>query len=544
MADETDSADLLPEAGADSADSSRVATDQNSLDDDLDELEFDPTDEDPDEDDSADEDPEPETFNLDDDEIVSSHQALRDLAPDGQNDSDGIRLYLNEIAREPLLDADQEVWLGAVLMAEDELYAIKARGDKPDRPLSVTELTCGLLDDLVETWNDLASRASRFRVSPPVLETIIQEARQLREGIARTEPSYVRNWLDNGRWGADKEWEKVAKLVFGLLVAFYLLPTATLNRFYEYANDRFHRRHGMDLFPQRRTFQTWLPTESEITAEFSQVHAQSEGARLRLIAANLRLVVSVAKRYIGRGVSFSDLMQEGNIGLLRAVEKYDPTKGFKLSTYATWWIRQAITRAIADQARTIRIPVHMVETINRLVHVQRQLQQQLGREPTSVEVALELDLLLPEQLAAIRKARTGGAELEPELAVALRRAGAKVRRIIRIAQEPVSLDAPVRGDEASVLGDFVEDETLSGPEQQAQRGMLRKMLSDNLAYLTDREREVLDIRFGLTDGKDHTLEEVGQTFGVTRERIRQIEAKALRKLRTPMRSSRLKDFLR
>ncbi|MBI4789533.1 MAG: RNA polymerase sigma factor RpoD [Chloroflexi bacterium] len=271
--------------------------------------------------------------------------------------------------------------------------------------------------------------------------------------------------------------------------------------------------------------------------------AAAETARTRLAEANLRLVVSVAKRYIGRGMSFLDLIQEGNIGLLRAVERYDYSKGFKFSTYATWWIRQAITRAIADQARTIRIPVHMVETINRLIRVSRRLTQELGREPTSDEIALEMDILPVEDRRAILEAQAEGESLEPGLERRLKRAALKVRRILKVAQEPMSLETPIGTEENSSLGDFIEDESVPGPVDQASRQLLKEQMQDVLDGLSAREREVLELRFGLRDGQTRTLEEVGQAFGVTRERIRQIEAKALRKLRHPIRSRKLKDYL-
>lgn len=256
-----------------------------------------------------------------------------------------------------------------------------------------------------------------------------------------------------------------------------------------------------------------LSPEEEIELAI-RIGDDDSGAKKRLAEANLRLVVSIAKRYVGRGMQFLDLIQEGNLGLIKAVDKFDYTKGFKFSTYATWWIRQAITRAIADQARTIRIPVHMVETINKVKKTNSQLLHKNGRDPTAEEIAFELDMPVD-----------------------------KVREILRVAQEPVSLETPIGEEEDSHLGDFIPDDDAPAPADAASSLLLKEQLGDVLRTLTPREAKVLELRFGLTDGTPHTLEEVGQEFNVTRERIRQIEAKALRKLRHPSRSKRLKGFL-
>ncbi|WP_344917273.1 RNA polymerase sigma factor RpoD [Streptosporangium oxazolinicum] len=298
-------------------------------------------------------------------------------------------------------------------------------------------------------------------------------------------------------------------------------PTSDLVRIYLREIGRVPLLTAEEEVELAKSIEAGLFAEDKLTSvvsrlvfpEFKELAWQGTRAKQRLIEANLRLVVSIAKRYVGRGMLFLDLIQEGNLGLIRAVEKFDYTKGYKFSTYATWWIRQAITRAIADQARTIRIPVHMVETINKLVRVQRQLHQDLGREPAPEEIALEMDLPID-----------------------------RVIEIQRIAQEPVSLQSPI-GEEDSDLGDFIEDADAVVPMEAAAFIMLQDQLDDILATLSDREQRIIQLRFGLADGHPRTLEEVGREFGVTRERIRQIESKTLAKLRHPTRAQMLRDYL-
>ena len=450
---------------------------------------------------------------------------------------DPVRMYLKEIGQVRLLDTDQEVWLATQMSAVEHYHQLEARlHESLNRKPATQDLMRQVYKNLESSWKGVEKACRKTRVKKPDLRALALEVRTLRMGPAMDTQSTLRPYIGNGRFERAPGWTELTGMLFDVYALLYLLPVDTL----DWLIERLKKRKSL---PDVRSYMKALPDEHRIGDSFEVIDEQAVRAKQNLIRANLRLVVSVAKRYIGRGISFLDLIQEGNIGLLRAVEKFDHTRGYKFSTYATWWIRQAISRAIADQARTIRIPVHMVETINRLLRAQRELMQELGREATTEEIAVELGLMEPDETHAVQNAWAANQTLDPSLERKLRRAAGKVRRIIRISQEPMSLEMPVGQEESSMLSDFIEDETVVGPVDAAANQLLKEQVQSSLDALSEREREVLEMRFGLRDGQSHTLEEVGQFFGVTRERIRQIEAKALRKLRHPYRSRKLRDYL-
>jgi RNA polymerase primary sigma factor len=454
-------------------------------------------------------------------------------------EDDPVQTYLREVGRVPLLTAEQEVWLSTQLGAATRLEDLAAQAQEAGLTDDVQRrVMVANYDALVSSWAQALVTAEKLGTEPPEIERLVREAQELRQGWHADTPSYLRLYLNNGNWGQHESWTRLSELMFAVMTAIYLLPNRlSLHLLLHYETE--------DEMASAETFVQWLD-EADVDLAYNEymITNLAEDAKVSLTTANLRLVVSVAKKYMNRGIHLLDLIQEGNVGLLRAVEKFDPTKGFKFSTYATWWIRQAVSRAIADQARTIRIPVHMVETINKIMRTQRDMVQKLGRDPSIEELVLEMDFLEPAEIAAIQYAQSHNLPVDPVLQRKLNQAVAKVRNILKISQDPMSLSTPVGSEgDSTTVGDFIPDDTIAEPIDAASRELLRDQIRTALDFLTERERQVLELRFGLVDGKDHTLEEVGKQFGVTRERIRQIEAKALRKLRHPSRSRALRDYL-
>jgi RNA polymerase primary sigma factor len=452
---------------------------------------------------------------------------------------DPVRMYLLEIGRVPLLEHHEETWLSTLRETGTYLKNLQVRlSEENGRPPTGQETLTAILDLLRETWLAVHRHCNQLDISPPTQTALVDEVRALHHVLLPDRSSYLYDFLEQAGWSDLGSETPVALIgpLFEVLTLLYLLPDSTL----EIVREKWR---GRKWFPTLRKLEHAIPDEEEIAATWSVVEMRVEEAQQLLAQANLRLVVSVAKRYTGRGISFLDLIQEGNIGLLRAVRKFDPTKGFRFSTYATWWIRQAISRAVADQARTIRIPVHMVEKINRLIRLKRQMAQDLGREASMEELALESDMLDAEEKKAIRSAQMAEEALPLALRHRLKSAVVEVRRILRISKEPMSLEMPVGSENDGVLGELIEDEMVAGPVDAAADQLLKEHVRSSLDSLSERERAVLEMRFGLIDGETHTLEEVGQAFDVTRERVRQIESKALRKLRYPGHGHELRDFL-
>ena len=435
---------------------------------------------------------------LADDDAVN----VKNFAVAAELSGDPVKLYLREIGQVELLNADSEFRLAAMIEASRLVNTFRRRPHR--KGLTVTcSIYHSLIGELLTSWERLVEDAERLHHDLPDLGLILTEAQALHVGWELDTPSYLRAFLDNGMWGKDEVWDDLARKAFAVFLSLYLLPL-------KYAEWLLGHINQTQSLPIQRTLYNHLPSDEELIQEIGQVKVRASNASHSLTRANLRLVVSVAKRYLGRGINFLDLIQEGNIGLLRAVGKFDPRRGFKFSTYATWWIRQSINRSVAEQARTIRIPVHLFKSISRILRAQRELTQTLGRDPNNKELALEVGYLHASDVQAILKAHAEEKPLSDELQHKLDTAAQKIDRVLRTAEEPVSIDSPVGDDDSSSLGDFIEDEDALSPMDAAARQMLREQIQSALTSLGDREREVLELRFGLVDGKDHTLEEVSR----------------------------------
>lgn len=452
-------------------------------------------------------------------------------AADDVDRTDPIQMYLREIRGYPLINADQELCTCATWQAFPLSQTLRALALKSE--LSFWQVVYSHFET---AWLAMLAACDQRKVAPPDLVRLLQEARAMPQHYADATQSMVQSYLRNLGWGQDPTVEAISQPLFEVLLTVIVFPQ-------EFVVQLEQHLMQATLLPPWTEACAWLPSKTVCEDHLYEMALRAEEAKSALTSANLRLVVSVARRYLGRGISLMDLIQEGSMGLLRAVEKFHAWRGFKVSTYATWWIRQAIRRCIADQARTIRIPVHLVEAINKLTWLQRQLTQKLGREPTPEDLALEMGMLNAQALAQILEARTTGQPLAPDLARDFETAVKHVQTIMNASVSPISLESPVGHDQDALLSEFVSDDKAPSPADSASFELLKQHIRVVLTTLGEREREVLEMRFGFRDGKAHTLAEVGDAFGITRERVRQLEAKALRKLRHPQYSRELRDYL-
>lgn len=458
----------------------------------------------------------------DDFELSDDQPEMLEEIHRGEILDDPIQLYLRDISREELLLAEQEFYLAIIVQAKEQLDLYRSG----EVGLNLE----GIHADMKSTWAQVEMDAARLAHPAPDVMLVLEEAIQLQQSVEVPKPAYIRSYLDDPRWGTDKHWEDLARDLLRFFMDAYILPEGVI--------EQVSLEWGKGAESVRLE-----ASPAVIETSIERVEENADFANEKLVEFNLRLVVSIAKRYNNKGIAMEDLIQEGNMGLLRGIQKFDPAKGFRFSTYATWWIRQAITRYIHENARTIRIPVHIVESISKLVKVQHRLVQILGRDPTFAEMAVKSGFLNEDDVKAILELGGSRELADPALLHRWDEATQKVESVLKSAEEPVSLESPVGDAENSTLGDYIPDLDAIEPMEEVMRDNLRESVRESLDSLPEREREVLELRFGIKDGVYHSLEEISNYFGLTRERIRQIESSALRKLRDPKRRNSLKDFL-
>jgi RNA polymerase primary sigma factor len=452
------------------------------------------------------------------------------------NDIDSLKIYLSEIGKHSILTRNQEFKLGIIITSGEKLT--KKLQPHLDLKLEIStirsfyQLCCNRLLDL---YYDLSSRSFILGISAPPLLTFLEEAFLLRETFLDDSPSAIQDWLEQDLWGLDPAWNQVAKVAVELVQTLYLLPDSLQDILLNELSDSGD-------YQVIRSLSQSLPQGEELIEETEQILIQSDVAREFLIESNLRLVVNIARKYLGRGIAFMDLIQEGNLGVMHTATKFDPARGYKFSTYATWWIRQAITRSIDEQARPIRLPVHISEKINKIRRISMDLEQKMGEVPSSMDLALESDLL-PEEIAReIQRCIENNDPIDPAHSRRWVRAARSIEKLQLYAAETLSIDIPIGKDGESTYAEFIPESDEVSPEAIVLRSSLREELFLLLDKLKERERTILLLRFGFVDGKARTLEEIANNFNVTRERVRQIQEKALRKLRHPSMSKYLRDF--
>ncbi|HEY47188.1 MAG TPA: sigma-70 family RNA polymerase sigma factor [Anaerolineae bacterium] len=449
---------------------------------------------------------------------------------------DSLSIYLSEIGQYAILKQNQEFKLGLVITSGEKLA--KKLQPYRDSKLKISHVRSFYklcVNRLLDLYYDLSSRSFTLGFSPPPFSMFLEEAFLLRETFLDDSPSSILDWLEQDLWGLDPAWNEIANTAVELVQTLYLLPASLQDILLNELSDTSDHQVITSLSRS-------LPQGEELIDETQQIIIQASVAKEHLVKSNTRLVVNIARKYLGRGLTFLDLIQEGNLGLIHAATKFDPALGYKFSTYATWWIRQAMTRSIDDFARPIRLPVHIIEKINKIRRISSSLEQKLGRNPTSLELALESEFIPAEMAQEIRRCIANHNPIDPAHYRRWIRAARSIEKLQLYAEETLSIDIPIGKDDESTWAEFIPGSDEENPETIVLRDSLREKLFLALDKLKDRERTVLILRFGLVDGQPRTLEEIATIFEITRERVRQIQDKALRKLRHPSISKYLRDF--